>query len=55
MRVLAEALISLGTSFVGSFLCFVLWVHFDFDSRWEHRKYMHHAEKLRREEAERDR
>ena len=50
MNLLLTALVGLGTSFVGSFTCFVLWVHFDFDARWEKRKYEHHAEKLRREE-----
>lgn len=50
MNVLIVAGISTITSFIGSFLCFVLWVHFDLDARYEARKYARHAEHMRRAE-----
>lgn len=39
---------SLVTSFIGSFACFVIWVHFDFDSRWEDRKERNNLRDIRR-------
>lgn len=45
---LITALISLITSFVGSFLCFILWVHFDLEERWQARKEVHELRELRR-------
>ena len=44
--ILASVGIGVITSFFGSFLCFVLWVHFDFDGRWEQRKYARHTRML---------
>lgn len=45
-QILLTAALGLGSSFIGSFLCFVIWVHFELDQHWEERKYTHHAKKL---------
>jgi hypothetical protein len=51
MSPLAYFLVGLGsgilTSFLGSFGSFIIWVHFDFEERWEARKYRRHAAKLK--------
>jgi hypothetical protein len=49
-NVLIVVALSTITSFIGSFLCFVLWVHFDLDARYEARKYERHAAHMRRAE-----
>jgi hypothetical protein len=46
--VLLTLLGSLVTSFIGSFACFIIWVHFDFDSRWEDRKERNRIADIRR-------
>lgn len=48
MILVYTAITGIVTSFVGSFACFVIWVHFDFDSRWEDRKERHRLRDLQR-------
>lgn len=39
MLIWASILLSFLTSFAGSMLAFVLWVHYDLDDHWEQRKH----------------
>lgn len=41
-------LLQLIISFAGSFLCFVLWVHYDFDHRWRDRRALHKLREIER-------
>lgn len=52
VTVLIVAGFSTITSFVGSFLCFMLWVHFDLEHYWEEQKYARKRERLRKLEKD---
>ena len=43
MEIFLAFFLGLVSSFIGSFLCFVIWVHYDFEDRWENRKYQRHV------------
>jgi hypothetical protein len=47
------AAIGLATSFAGSMLSLVLWIHFDLEGHWRHRQAVH-GERLERRARERD-
>ena len=44
-------LLGVGSSFIGSFLAFVLWVHFHLDDLWEARKQRVAERRYRRSRA----